>query len=304
VTIALVTYRRPEDLAAALPPVLAQAGELDPPAGVLVVDNDPDGGARELVACFADRGVRYVHERTPGIAAGRNRALDEVTSDLLVFIDDDERPVPGWLRSLVGTYLATRPAGVVGPVVSQFTADPDPWILAGRFFQRRRLPTGAEVQVAATNNLLLDLAQLRERDLRFDPRYGLTGGSDYLLTRQLTSRGGRLVWCAEATVLDIVPPERLTRRWVLRRAFRTGNGSSAIDVELAGPAYRGLRERARQIAQGTARVVVGVARIVLGALTGSMRLRAAGARNCARGAGMVTGALGHVFAEYRRPGAS
>jgi succinoglycan biosynthesis protein ExoM len=301
VTVAILTYRRPGDLAAALPPVLAQAGELDPPAGVLVVDNDPDGGARELTACFADRGVRYVHEHTPGIAAGRNRALDEVSSDLLVFIDDDERPVPGWLRSLVDTYLATRPAGVVGPVVSRFATDPDPWILAGRFFQRRRLPTGTEVQVAATNNLLLDLAQLG--GLRFDPRYGLTGGSDYLLTRQLTGRGGRLVWCAEATVLDMVPPERLTRRWVLRRAFRSGNGSSVVEVELAGSAYRRLRVRARQIARGMARVVVGIVRIVLGALTLSVHLRAGGARTCARGAGMVSGALGHVFAEYRRPGA-
>jgi Glycosyl transferase family 2 len=304
VTVAVLTYRRADDLAAALPLVLAQAGELDPPAGVLVVDNDPDSGARELVTSLAGRqstaAVRYVHEPTPGIAAARNRALDEVSSDLLVFIDDDERPVPGWLRSLVDTYLATRPAGVVGPVVSQFADEPDPWIVAGRFFERRRLPTGVSVQVAATNNLLLDQAQLRERGLRFDERFGLIGGSDGLLTRQLTCRGGRLVWCAEALVIDMVPRERLTRRWVLRRAFRMGNSASLVEVQLADSTHGRLRVRTRQIGQGLARLAGGLVRMSLGALTGSMRRRACGARNCARGAGLVSGALGHAFAEYRR----
>ena len=38
--------------------------------------------------------------------------------------------------------------------------------IAGRFFNRRRLPTGTEVDVAATNNLLLDLIQLHELGLR------------------------------------------------------------------------------------------------------------------------------------------
>lgn len=297
--VAVLTYRRPADLAAALPLLLEQARTVDPPATVLVVDNDPDGGARATVEAFG--GVRYAHEPTPGIAAGRNRALDEADGDLLVFIDDDERPSAGWLAALVATWEATRPTGVVGPVVSEFATEPDPWIVAGRFFERRRPATGTEVEVAATNNLLLDLAAVRSLALRFDERFGLTGGSDTLFTRQLVRRGGRLVWCAEAGVVDVVPADRLTRRWVLRRAFRSGNGASVVEVELARGPGEHLRVRGRQLARGLARIGGGAVKVAAGWATGSVARRASGTRNLARGAGLVSGAVGHVFGEYGRP---
>jgi hypothetical protein len=295
----MLTYRRSDDLAAALPLVLDQAGQLDGPVEVLIVDNDPDGSARSQVEAFA--GVRYEHEPKPGIAAARNRALDAASTDLLVFIDDDERPVPGWLRALVSTYLDGRPAGVVGPVVSEFAAPPDPWIVAGGFFVRRRPATGTEVTVAATNNLLLDLAQVRRRGLRFDGRFGVTGGSDTLFTRQLTASGGCLVWCAEAGVVDVVPVERLTRRWVLRRAFRSGNSASLVELELAGAPPDRTRARIRQLGRGAARLGGGAVRLAAGTLTRRTAVRAAGARNLARGAGLVAGAFGRAYAEYARP---
>ncbi|MGA7204619.1 MAG: glycosyltransferase family 2 protein, partial [Specibacter sp.] len=80
--IAILTYRRPEALARALPYVLAHARALerDNPgvaAAVLVVDNDPAGSAEAAVAEFGDAMLRYVREAEPGISAARNRALDE-----------------------------------------------------------------------------------------------------------------------------------------------------------------------------------------------------------------------------------
>jgi glycosyltransferase involved in cell wall biosynthesis len=299
--VAVLTYRRPADLAALLPLLIAQLDDVGMPAGVLVVDNDPDGGAREQVEGLGEPRVRYVHEPTPGIAPARNRALDEAgTADILVFIDDDERPVRGWLRSLLDTYQVTKPAGVVGPVVSSFPDDPDPWILAGGFFRRRRLPTGTEVAVAATNNLLLDLASVRERGLRFDEHRALTGDEDTLFTRQLTDSGGRLVWCSEALVHDIVPPERMTRRWVLTRAFRMGGSASAVELLVARSARLRAMARVRQMLLGCSRLGAGVARIAVGLITSSQARKAAGARNLARGLGLIAGAIGYVHAQYRR----
>jgi hypothetical protein len=303
VTVAILTYRRPDDVVECLTSVLDQSAELLSPAKVIVVDNDPDGSAAAQTAEFDSSGVRYVHEPTPGIAAARNRALQEAHgSDVLVFIDDDERPNAGWLSSLVETYLHTRPSAVVGPVISTFSRLPDPWIVAGRFFERRQFATGTEVDVAATNNLLLDLRQIHALGLLFDDRFGLIGGSDNLFTRQLTSRGGRIVWCAEATVVDVVPLARLTRNWVLRRAYRLGNGTSLVALELADSTPKVLLTRGRQLALGFSRVAVGAARVSVGVLTGSLTQRACGARNCARGAGLITGAVGHAYAEYGRSG--
>ena len=46
-------------------------------------------------------------------------------------------------------------------VISEYEHAPEPWISAGRFFQRRRLATGTPLTLAATNNLLLRLPQIR-----------------------------------------------------------------------------------------------------------------------------------------------
>ena len=300
--LAVLTYRRPADLREVLPLLLAQASRVDAPTEVLVVDNDPDASARDLVRGLADPGaLRYAHEAAPGIAAARNRALAEATGfDVLVFIDDDERPVEDWLALLLATYAIDRPTAVVGPVVSRYEGDLDPWIRAGRFFERRRLATGTVVDVAATNNLLLDLAQVRALGVEFDERFGLSGGSDTLFTRQVVARGGRMVWCDEAVVWDIVPTSRSSRQWVLRRAFRSGNGHSRVALDgVTSPVGR-LRVRARLTAKGAVRFAGGAARCVAGALTGSLGWRVRGLRTAARGAGMLSGAYGYVYSEYKR----
>ena len=295
--VAMLTYRRPQDLAVAVPAFLAEL-PTDGTAALLVVDNDPDASAAGFVAGHGDPRVRYVHEPEPGIAAGRNRALEETASArLLIFVDDDERPVAGWLGHLLATREATGASMVAGAVVSEYAHEPQGWLAAGRFFDRLRRPTGSAVPVAATNNLLLTVADLA--GLRFDPAFGLTGGSDTLFTRTLTDRGLRLVWCDEAVVIDAVPAERLTREWVLRRARRLGNGNARVDVTLAsGP--RRLAVRARWLVRGAVRVAAGGARHLVGRATGNLTHDARGLRTLERGRGMIGGALGSVVSEYHR----
>ncbi|MEZ0164112.1 glycosyltransferase family 2 protein [Kineococcus sp. LSe6-4] len=319
VVVAVLTYRRPDDLAALLPRLRAQAAASRPPAEVLVVDNDPAAGARELVervAATPGAPLRHVHEARPGIAAARNRALahaDRPTgpgagpADLLVFLDDDERPADGWLDALLAEHRRSGAAGVVGPVVSRFQTPLDPWITAGGFFERRRLPTGTPVQVAATNNLLLDLRALRAAGVdlpaAFDERFGLSGGSDTLFTRSLTTAGLRLLWCDEALVTDVVPAARASREWVLRRALRSGNSWSRTSLALAGGPGDRWRARVRLTAAGALRAAAGGAGAAAGRLLGRPRWHARGARAAARGLGMAGGAWGWTYAEYARPAA-
>ncbi|WP_111768327.1 glycosyltransferase family 2 protein [Nakamurella deserti] len=298
VVVAMLTYRRPGDLSEALPRILAHTEAVG--ARLMVVDNDPEGSAEAAVAAFGGR-VWYVNETRPGIAAARNRALDEAPADaLLVFIDDDERPTDDWLELLLATYRRHRPAAVVGPVVSEYDVEPDAWVAAGRFFDRRRLPTGTAVEVAATNNLLLDLAQVHRHALRFDEAFGASGGSDTLFTRRLVRAGGRMIWCDQAVVIDKVPASRTTRDWVLRRAFRSGNSWTRTSLELAAPGLRRTAVRGQSLGIGLVRIVAGSAAVVVGAVTGRLGRRVRGTRTVARGAGMAAGSFGYVYQEYRR----
>lgn len=301
--VAVLTYKRPADLAVALPRLIAQAGTAPVPAQVLVVDNDPEAGAAGVVEAVNDPALVYVHEPRPGIAAARNRALNETveTADLLVFIDDDEVPSEHWLRALVGLHQESGAAAVAGPVISEYAVPPDPWLAAGEFFARRRLPTGTKLDVAATNNLLLDLAQVQALDLRFDERFGLSGGSDTLFSRQLVQSGAVMLWCDEATVVDRVPAARLTRGWVLRRAFRSGNCLSRVRLATTPTSTGRLAARMRLLLPGVVRTAGGAARYLVGAATASRRHQAKGLRTAARGAGIILGAFGYVYSEYKRP---
>jgi succinoglycan biosynthesis protein ExoM len=294
--IAVVTYRRNADLDFLLPLLQQEAASIEPPAGVLVVDNDPDGGARAIAE---GHGVVYIHEPVPGIAAARNRALDEATAwRHLVFIDDDEHPEPGWLRALLATIVETGAAAVAGAVVSEFEEPPEEWVLASRLFERRRAATGTAVAAAATNNLILDLAQVLPR--RFDERLGLVGGSDNLFTRQLVRDGLPLTWCDEAVVIDRVPATRATRDWVRRRAYRIGNSEIVVSLLLSTSSSQRAAVRARAIISGTVRIAVGLIQIAYGAVCGDIRYRAGGNRLLYRGRGRVFAALGSTYAEYLR----
>lgn len=302
--VAVLTYRRPEGLASILPRLVEQAIQAEQQLGitttVLAVDNDPYQSARDVVE--RQNGVRYVHEPTPGIPAARNRALAEAdAAEFIVFIDDDEVPEPDWLVHLIETQRRTGAEAVVGAVVPLYEIDADPWIVAGGFFVRDRWPTGTHVVAAATNNLLLTLGPLRDWRIRFDERFATSGGSDTVLTRAIVARGGRIVWCDEAVVKDHIPASRLNRRWVLRRAFRSGNSDVRASLHLAPSPLQRAATRAKAVGRGGVRVLFGASRAVVGYAVRSESAHARGLRTMNRGLGMIAGSLGRTFEEYRRP---
>lgn len=303
VSLVVLTYLRTAELTGLLPLLEDQIAAVDHAGiSVLIIDNDPAGSARAVVDRHASPRVRYVHEPAPGIAHARNRALDETAGDrLLIFLDDDERPLEGWLAAMLTAYVVHRPAAVTGPLFPDYETTPDPWLVAGGFFVRRQFPDGHVMPAAGTGNLLLDLEVVRRLGLRFDERFGLTGGSDTLFTRQLIDQGGVVVFAPAAGVIDKVPASRMTRGWTLRRQFRVGATWSRTSVELMAPGPRRVFTRLRLTGGGGARVVVGALRHTLGRVTGSLPHQARGSRLVRRGLGLAAGAWGRTVTEYARP---
>lgn len=304
VAVAIPTFCRPEklgELLAALPDRVAEVGETAS-IEVLVVDNDPAGSAERVVAQMSSTlPVRWIHEKSPGIACARNRALDEARDfDLLAFIDDDERPLPGWLIALIDTWLATRAAAVMGRVISVFDEEVDPWLLATGVFRRRERVTGSDVSVAAAGNLLLDLKQVRESAVRFDPAIGLAGGEDTLFSRQLVRSGRRMVWCNESRAEDFVPPERLTRAWAMKRAFNGGNIGVFVELSLASGRHSRLSVRIQGLFGGSARMTAGWTAHLWGRIRHDLVANARGLRTAHRGRGMFAASIGHRHLEYSR----
>lgn len=304
VTVAVATYRRPAGLAAVLPALVGQATQLRDAVGqVVVVDNDPDGGAEHQVSVMGLPGVLYVHEARPGIAAARNCAIDvSADADALVFIDDDEVPQPGWLQSLVDAWRAWGCAAVTGPVVFELAGQfaDDPWLAATGLFTRVRRVSGVANPGASSANLLLDLGVLRALGIRFDEQFGLSGGSDTMLAHTLRQRGELIRWCDEAVVTESVPASRSTRRWAFMRTMRTSNSWSRVQLALAQTPTDRTRWVAELTARGGVRLARGLAARAVGALRGDVSRAAAGTIDMASGLGLVLGAYGHIRVEYGR----
>lgn len=296
--VAVLTFRRPRLLEPLLPELVRQARAHG--ARVVVVDNDPDAGARATVDALG-LGVTYVHEPAPGIAAGRNAALREASdADTLVFIDDDETPDPTWLGELLAAHARLGGAAVAGPVLRDHEVQPSAWVRAARVFDRRRMPTGTPLDAAGSGNLLVDMHHVRRHGLTFDDRLGLAGGSDHLFTRAIRRTGGSIHWCDEAVVREFVPKERLTGRWTMRRGHRSGSTSVRVELLLATGAGERSSVRVRALVGGLVRVVGGAARAALGVVMRRADHQGSGAWALARGTGMIGAALGHGYTEYRR----
>jgi succinoglycan biosynthesis protein ExoM len=299
--VAVLTYRRTEWLDRLLTELENQAGALVPPAEVVVIDNDPAGSAADVVGDRAGPRVRYVHESRPGISAARNRAIAEAAgADLLVFIDDDELPSPGWLAHLVDAWLDWRCAAVAGPVPARLLGAADPWVLGSGLFDRARHASGTRMPEAGTGNLLLDLTQVRGLGLRFDERFGLTGGEDTLFTRELVRRGGDIRWCDEAEAVEFIPAQRLTRRWVVTRHYRSGSAWSAVEVHLTRGAARRVALRAVLVARSVGKTALASMQLLLALVRRDVAGRAHAVCTVAAYAGLLVGAFGHVHEEYAR----
>lgn len=302
--VAVLTYQRNEALRLLVRELVRQADAAPGDVAVLVVDNNPDGSAEEVVAeSHADQ-VGYAWEQTPGIAAGRNRALTTALGagvDAVIFIDDDEVPDPQWLLHMLSTASTHDCSAVVGPVLRTYEIEPDPVQHAARVFDRVRHPTGTSMPAAGTGNLLLKLPPVRELNLRFDADFSESGGSDTMFTRQLVQGGHRIVWCDEAVVTESVPAKRLTRQWVYQRSVRSGITWARTSVALADTRRGRLSARLAMSGKGVVRLAGGAARYGYGKAAGEPEQQGMGLRTFARGMGMVRGSYGYVYHEYRRP---
>ena len=190
VAIGVLTFKRTESLEELLPRLLDQLDTLpsDIRGEILVIDNDPERSAESTVR---DRHplIHYINESVPGIAAARQRCLDEAGDfDLLQFIDDDEEPIDDWLLTMITAWRTFgQPAAVAGRVFPRYEVTPSDWIVAGGFFDRPHYPSGTVVPVASSGNLLLDLNQVGHFQDFLDARKGEPGSlaTSYLVDLDL-----------------------------------------------------------------------------------------------------------------------
>lgn len=240
IAVCICTYRRPRQMARLLDGLDAQTFSRSPRPDVtaIVVENESGGPGRAV--CVGRKGrLVYAEQPVPGVPSARNMCLELAAgiSDFIVLIDDDETPDRDWLDSLLAAQRDTGADVVAGPFLADFEQTPPAWILRGEFHAsplartRSHIPllaftpprTGARMQSSDSGNVLFRSDIVRRTAIRFDPSMSRFGyGADTLFFRTVARHGFRIVGIADARVTHVIPPERATLRWLLRRAVQQG----------------------------------------------------------------------------------
>jgi succinoglycan biosynthesis protein ExoM len=248
VAVYVCTYRRND----ALRSVLAALGATSDHAAdvarvaVVVIDDNPDARAREVVAEFDGRfplGIHYRHSGKENISVARNLGL-ETAAQLGAWVamtDDDCAPSPQWISAFLETQRRTGADALTGPLVLRFPDGSPSWLSDEPFALGESVvfEEGCEMDVAQTHNSMISAAWLQAHpDIRFEPGLGRLGGEDMVFYRRNVAAGMRIAYSRDAVVNEIVEPARSTLRYQLRHQYWLGNSEYITNTQ-SGAASRG-----------------------------------------------------------------
>jgi glycosyltransferase involved in cell wall biosynthesis len=229
-TIAICTRNRATLLSECLSALHEQVAEMTE-MQLLVVDNGSTDDTAQLVAGFRERFpmMRLVVEEDIGLSHARNRALSESACDWIAFLDDDARPLAGYvarLRYLVGKDMFDSVGGVYLP-----------WYRDGRkAWFRDAYGSNASVikhfgalpvdrNASGGNWLLRRSAALAVGGFR--PDLGMAGGrigygEETRLQIELRRRGYRVGGDPDLVVEHLVPMRKQSLLHLMRSAWAVG----------------------------------------------------------------------------------
>jgi succinoglycan biosynthesis protein ExoM len=240
ISVCLCTYRG-KFLSQAIDSILHQ----NLPAGVqlelIVVDNDAEASADTTVRSFASVNsvpIRYAVEQNKGLSFARNCALSLANGNWIAFIDDDELAAPDWLAGLVKTAKRYSADAVMGEVLPKFLIEPPTWVKNIGYFAKTYPISGVGLSSGRSCNALISSRFAREHGLRFDLAFNTTGGEDTDFFDRFVSAGGTIVSSKEAIVWEQIPPERVSKQYLRRRAVRSGETYARVTYSNSPVAFR------------------------------------------------------------------
>jgi glycosyltransferase involved in cell wall biosynthesis len=234
-----------------------------------------------------------------GLAAARNAGVAAVTSDVVMFLDDDAVAAGDWVEQLFEVLCEPDVLGASGRSLPLWGAAQPSWLpdqflwtigcsYAGQPEKRQQVRNVYGGCSALRRELFTELSG-------YDSRLGYSatsagGGEEAELCLRASRRWptGTFVYEPAAAILHRVPGERLTRRYVLRRALAEGKAKATVSdlsdgglspekqfaAELPRELVRQLRSGVRgdvaSLSRATGLASVSVA-VVVGLVLGQLR---------------------------------
>lgn len=225
ISFGICTFNRSKDLRNLLINLVPQTDEN---CEIIVVDDGSTDDTPDVLNKFASN-IRAFPEKNAGLAAARQKIVEQARGEFIVFFDDDAIPNPYWLtnfRRLNEVHQGTFDV-MGGPAFPAFNGLSELSItqnLAAKLsincsFRNQALrkvtPIGANMVI---RRKLFD-------GFAFDQRLGRKGDSldsNEETALFMTVAPERILFCRELSVLHVVPSERLNEDWILKRYFAEG----------------------------------------------------------------------------------
>jgi succinoglycan biosynthesis protein ExoM len=253
IAVYVCTYKRNDALRNMLEALSKAAERVSDRAQIaaVVIDDNPDGRASEVVDEFVGRfelGIHYRHSGKQNISIARNLGLETGAelADWVAMTDDDCEPDAEWLVAMLDTLDATGADALTGPLLLRFPPGSAGWLSDEPFAigENELFEDRAPMPLAQTHNSIISCTWLRKHpDVRFDPDLGRLGGEDMVFYRTAVECGLRINYARHAVVHEVVPPARANLRHQLRTQYWLGNSEYVTNTQsgMASPRRMVLR---------------------------------------------------------------
>jgi glucosyl-dolichyl phosphate glucuronosyltransferase len=246
VSIVVCTLDRQREVARAIRSILSQ--DVDPRRfEIVVVDNCSRDRTREVIAQIQRDApnVRYVYEPVLGLSTARNTGTREARAPIVAFFDDDATAEPGWLAAMLQIIRDHPEAGAAGgPIEVGWPCRKPEWMpqdLQGYygacdyggarcFLTFPQYPYGSNMFVRREH--LAAIGGFREEVGA--KGQNIMSGDELDVFQRLSEIGVKVVYEPSARVRHWVPESRITRKWLLRRAYKHGFSNTRLAFIQAG----------------------------------------------------------------------
>jgi glycosyltransferase involved in cell wall biosynthesis len=273
-SVVICTWNRVHDLTTCLQALIDDLAGRDD-TEVVIVDNNCTDGTTTVVRSLIESvpHFRLMSEETPGLARARNAGLAQTTGRVVAFLDDDAVVRTGWSDAVHRTFLDDSVDALGGLIVLRWPDGERPTWLPHRYdsyFTCLDLGPEPMQMPAGTYPFGANMAIARKSLQRggFEESLGrkansLLSSEEAHLFALIRGQNGLIMYEPRAAVDHIVPPSRVSRRWVVRRLYAQGT-SDAIRARTGtrvGPhskreAIIGLSLEARRTVAWSARVLI------------------------------------------------
>ena len=241
-SVIICTYNRADNLAGCVACLGQQRGIGDLAWEVVIVDNNSSDDTRQVIESLGDQypglALRYLFEAEQGLSAARNCGIRNTHGRYYLFIDDDIRVTPDWLRSMADALQDNDADAVSGrihvdprypipawirPDMLGFLGHQDFGEVAKRLDAANEFPFGGNMGFNR---------RVAERVGLFDNNYGRKGegnkreellkGEETEYFRRLKAADGQIVYAPGGLVLHQIKPFQLRKRYFRTIHFNQG----------------------------------------------------------------------------------